>query len=88
MTLFANRRIHAGKGERHVTWLELFFDLVAVVAVSRLGIQLHSDHSLAGILAFTGLLLSVQALVTCALLALSLLALITTEAVWTRRATP
>lgn len=59
MTLFADRRIHEGKGERRVTWLELFFDLVTVVAISRLGIQLHSDHSLTGLLSFTGLLVVV-----------------------------
>jgi low temperature requirement protein LtrA len=33
MNLLLNRRIHKSKGERHVTWLELFFDLVAVVAI-------------------------------------------------------
>jgi low temperature requirement protein LtrA len=59
MKLLMNRRIHKSKGDRRVTWLELFFDLVTVVAISRLGLLLHHDHSFAGVLAFAGLLIVV-----------------------------
>lgn len=41
-----------GRGERHASWLELFFDLVFVAAIAALAAQLHDDHSVAG-LAFT-----------------------------------
>ncbi|CAN5701426.1 hypothetical protein BH18ACT2_BH18ACT2_15760 [soil metagenome] len=41
---------------RHATWLELFFDLVVVVAVARLGVLLHDDHSVGGLSQFFGLL--------------------------------
>ncbi len=44
---------------RRVTWLELFFDLVFVVAVARLGALLHDDHSAHGVVAFAGLLVTV-----------------------------
>ena len=41
----------AGQGvERHATWLELFFDLVFVVAVAQLAANLKADHGLAGFL--------------------------------------
>ena len=39
-------------GERHATWLELFFDLVFVVAVAALARFLHEDLTAAGLLAF------------------------------------
>lgn len=42
---------------RHATWLELFFDLVFVVAVARLGGLLHHDVSITGFLGFSGLFL-------------------------------
>jgi low temperature requirement protein LtrA len=53
----APRRVHAGEGEveRHATWLELFFDLVFVVAVARLGAVLHHDHDFGGFLTYAGL---------------------------------
>jgi low temperature requirement protein LtrA len=35
------RTIEEGFEERHATWLELFFDLVFVVAVAELGQQLR-----------------------------------------------
>lgn len=38
--------------ERHATWLELFFDLVYVAAISQLGLSLHHDLSLHGLLRF------------------------------------
>ena len=44
---------------RHATWLELFFDLVFVVAIAELGHQLVVDHSLAGFLRFAGLFIPV-----------------------------
>jgi len=53
------RRVHDWGEIRHATWLELFFDLVFVVAVSRLGVLLHDDHSLAGVLTAAGLLVPV-----------------------------
>ncbi|WP_336360803.1 low temperature requirement protein A [Haladaptatus sp. ZSTT2] len=43
------------EGDRHATWLELFFDLVYVVAVAELGGLLHENHSLTGFLGFAGL---------------------------------
>ena len=39
-------------GERHATWLELFFDLVFVVAITQLSHELVLDHSARGILVF------------------------------------
>jgi Bacterial low temperature requirement A protein (LtrA) len=56
VTGIAARRIHDAGQARHATWLELFFDLVVVVAVSRLGVRLHGDHSASGVAAFSGLL--------------------------------
>jgi low temperature requirement protein LtrA len=44
---------------RHATWLELFFDLVFVVAIAELGHQLVIDHSLFGFLRFAGLFIPV-----------------------------
>ncbi|HEX6462469.1 MAG TPA: low temperature requirement protein A [Candidatus Saccharimonadales bacterium] len=55
LQLTTRRRIHKSQGERHATWLELFFDLIAVVAVARLGFYLHTDHSLTGLVTFIGL---------------------------------
>lgn len=51
-----SRRLNDGGERRHATWLELFFDLVVVVAVAQLGVLLHDDHDLGGILTFAGLL--------------------------------
>jgi low temperature requirement protein LtrA len=44
-----------GRDERHASWLELFFDLVFVVAVAELAQELARDHSLAGFAIFAGL---------------------------------
>jgi low temperature requirement protein LtrA len=41
--------------ERRATWLELFFDLVFVVAITELSHALVVDHSLGGFLRFAGL---------------------------------
>ena len=41
--------------ERHATWLELFFDLVFVVAVNQLAVKLAKDTSPAGFARFGGL---------------------------------
>jgi low temperature requirement protein LtrA len=57
--LAARRRVHDWEEARHATWLELFFDLVVVVAVARLAALLHDDHSLGGIAIFVGLLVIV-----------------------------
>jgi low temperature requirement protein LtrA len=48
-----------GRDERHASWLELFFDLVFVVAVAELAQELARDHSLAGFAIFAGLFLPV-----------------------------
>ncbi|MGH3614559.1 MAG: low temperature requirement protein A [Pseudonocardia sp.] len=48
-----------GLGERRASWLELFFDLVFVVAVAALAAQLHSDHSVSGLAVFAGLFVPV-----------------------------
>jgi low temperature requirement protein LtrA len=45
-------RSYGGENERHATWLELFFDLVFVLAVAELGGLLHDDTSLNGFLGF------------------------------------
>jgi low temperature requirement protein LtrA len=45
--------------ERHASWLELFFDLVFVVAVAELARRLVLDHSLGGFGIFAGLFLPV-----------------------------
>ncbi len=46
-------------GERHASWIELFFDLVFVAAVAALATQLHDDHSAAGLAVFAGLFVPV-----------------------------
>jgi len=43
----------AEERERHATWLELFYDLVFVAAISQLAGNLNSDYSLKGLLHFT-----------------------------------
>jgi low temperature requirement protein LtrA len=45
--------------ERHASWLELFFDLVFVVAIAELAQQLVLDHDLGGFAIFAGLFLPV-----------------------------
>jgi hypothetical protein len=45
--------------ERHASWLELFFDLVVVVAIAQLAQELARDHSLGGFATFAGLFLPV-----------------------------
>jgi low temperature requirement protein LtrA len=55
-------RLRAADAEgelRHATWMELFYDLVFVVAVAALSGRLHEDASLAGILLFAGLFVPV-----------------------------
>jgi len=51
--------VNEGRGERHASWLELFFDLVFVAAVAALATQLHADHSLAGLAVFAALFVPV-----------------------------
>lgn len=51
-------RLRIGEAEhepRHATWLELFYDLVFVVAVSQLAHKLSGDVSLQGFLCYAGL---------------------------------
>lgn len=45
----------ASGAERHATWLELFFDLVFVAAITMIGSQLAAQHSAAGVLAYMAL---------------------------------
>jgi low temperature requirement protein LtrA len=45
--------------ERHASWLELFFDIVFVVAIAELAHELVVDHSPAGFARFGGLFLPV-----------------------------
>jgi low temperature requirement protein LtrA len=61
MRLLSTRRHvhHATELERRSTWLELFFDLVTVAAVSRLGLLLYADHSVRGVITFFGLFATV-----------------------------
>jgi low temperature requirement protein LtrA len=53
------RTVEAGFEERHATWLELFFDLVFVVAVAELGQNLTRDPTLHGFLQYVGLFIPV-----------------------------
>jgi low temperature requirement protein LtrA len=46
-------------GTRHATWLELFFDLVFVVAIAQLAASLSHDLTLRGFLVFCGLFVPV-----------------------------
>ena len=46
-------------GPRSATWLELFFDLVFVVAVAELAHNLSENVSVLGFLAFAGLFVPV-----------------------------
>jgi low temperature requirement protein LtrA len=48
-------RTAADQGERHASWLELFFDLVFVVAITELSHVLVVDHSAGGFLRFAAL---------------------------------
>src|SRR5919197_1631661 len=52
-------RTAADEGERHASWLELFFDLVFVVAITELSHQLVVDHSAGGFLRFAALFVPV-----------------------------
>jgi Bacterial low temperature requirement A protein (LtrA) len=45
-------RTAADEEDRHASWLELFFDLVFVVAITELSHQLAVDHSADGFLRF------------------------------------
>jgi len=47
------------EGERHASWLELFFDLVFVVAIAVLSHELVLDHSFGGFLRFAALFVPV-----------------------------
>lgn len=51
----APRRVHDWEEGRRSTWLELFFDLVFVVAVARLAAALHDDRDVGGFLSFLAL---------------------------------
>jgi low temperature requirement protein LtrA len=48
-----------GDEERHASWLEVFFDLVFVVAVAQLAQELVDDHDVGGFAIFAGLFLPV-----------------------------
>jgi low temperature requirement protein LtrA len=49
------RTIEGDDGDRRATWLELFFDLVFVVAVAQLGQNLTHDHTAVGFVRFVAL---------------------------------
>jgi|SRR5581483_3523663 len=55
--LFSPPRLRSAEEERdrRVTWFELFFDLVFVLAVAALSRNLQHDHSAAGFVGFAGL---------------------------------
>jgi low temperature requirement protein LtrA len=52
-------RTLAEEGDRHASWLELFFDLVFVVAITELSHYLVTDHSAGGFLRFAALFIPV-----------------------------
>ena len=56
-TLTRPPTVYADEGEntRHATWLELFFDLVFVVALAALGHRLHDHLDLAGAVEFAAM---------------------------------
>ena len=47
------------KEHRHTTWLELFYDLVFVVAISQIAHYLHENVSWSGFFGFVFLFLSI-----------------------------
>lgn len=53
------RREELEEGERRATWLELFFDLVFVVAIAQLAHDLHENYSIAGLVSFAALFIPV-----------------------------
>lgn len=53
--LLQRPNLRMGQKERHATWLELFLDLVFVVAVAQLGHLLAQDLSISRLFAFVGL---------------------------------
>jgi low temperature requirement protein LtrA len=53
------RTLEDGEDERRATWLELFFDLVFVVAVAQLALALSADKTVEGFLIFVGLFVPV-----------------------------
>jgi len=53
------RTVEGDEGERHASWLELFFDVVFVVAIAQLAHELVDDHSLRGFAVFAALFLPV-----------------------------
>ncbi len=52
-------RTEVPQGERHATWLELFFDLVFVIAVAELAHLLHDDLTPRGLLVYAALFVPV-----------------------------
>ena len=55
----ALRSAEAAETERHATWLELFYDLIFVAAISQLATRLGADYSPAGIFRFAVLFVPV-----------------------------
>lgn len=53
------RREECEEGERRATWLELFFDLIFVVAIAQLAHNLNQNFSLVGLAEFTLLFIPV-----------------------------
>jgi low temperature requirement protein LtrA len=53
------RTVEEDFGERHATWLELFFDLVFVVAVAELGLNLVDEPTFEGFLQYVGLFIPI-----------------------------
>lgn len=53
------RSAEAAEVERHATWLELFYDLIFVAAISQLAARLSTDYSSAGICRFAMLFVPV-----------------------------
>lgn len=49
----------SSEAERHATWLELFYDLVFVVAIAQLAHKLNEDVSLSGVFSFVVLFIPV-----------------------------
>jgi low temperature requirement protein LtrA len=53
------KEISKNNADRHVTWLELFYNLVFVVVISQLAHNLEEDFSLYGFLGFLALFIPV-----------------------------
>jgi low temperature requirement protein LtrA len=53
------RTVEADEGERHATWLELFFDLVFVISIAEIVHTIEGDRTIGGFLGTAGLFVAI-----------------------------